>query len=120
MRWNDSITLLSAPESYQDLRGAWHSGERTGRTIFCNPYLLGTLQMAHLRSSDVRANNTTDPVDVGLRNEHSVQIKAIDYCGEDQAIYHGEEYEVMYIAGTGENIILTIGQRISNSAVSDG
>lgn len=114
MRWNDVVTLLSPTEKYQDSAGVWHEGERTERTIFCNVFMIGLVAMAHLRNSDIRAANATEPVDVGLRDEHMLQIHSLDYDGEDQCIFHGKEYEVIYISGGGEYITLTIGQRLGN------
>ena len=113
-RWNDVITLLSAPESYQDSTGTWHKGKQVKRTVFCNPMTIGVMTMANLRSSEVRMANNTDPVDVGLRNEHMIQIRAADYQGENQCIYHGDRYEVMYLSGSGEFRTLTIGQRVGD------
>lgn len=118
MRWNKVVTLLSPAEKYQDDAGAWHEGERRERTVFCNEYTMGVVAQAHLRSSDVRAANSTDPVDVGLRNEHMIQLRAIDYHGEDQCIFEGVEYEVMYLSGSGETRILTIGEKLGNSPVT--
>lgn len=117
-RWNETVILLSPAEKYQDSTGAWHEGRRPRREVFCNEFTISTVQMAHLRSSDIRMTNTTQPVDVGLRHEHMLQMRRIDYEGEDQVIYHGEEYEVIYASGGGEMIYLTIGQRMSN-AVED-
>lgn len=114
MRWNDTVTLLSPTEKYQDAAGAWHEGKRTERTIFCNVFMLGLVAMAHLRNSDIRAANATEPVDVGLRDEHMLQIHSLDYNGEDQCVFHGEEFEVIYISGGGEYITLTIGHRLGN------
>lgn len=114
MRWNEVVTLLSPAASYQDSSGSWHEGERTGRTVFCNAMTMSLVQMASLRSSDVRAQNTTQPVDVGLRNEHMLQVRTVDYEGEDQVIFHDEEYEVLYVSGSGETRVLTIAQRLGN------
>ncbi len=115
MRWNDCVTLLSSADSYQDSSGAWHEGERTQRTIFCNPMNIGVMAMAHLRSSDVRMNNSTEPLDTGFHNEHLLQVRAIDYENEDQCIYHGEVYDVMYSSGGGELRTLAIAQHIGNN-----
>lgn len=116
MRWNETITLLSATEKYQDETGAWHEGERTARTVFCNQMIIGFMTIANLRSSDIRMANTTEPVDVGLRNEHMIQIRAIDYNNEDKCIFHDDEYEIMYLSGGGEYRVLTIAQRLGNSS----
>ena len=111
MRWNEVITFLSMGEQYQDSSGAWHQGERHERLVYCNEYTIGLVAMAHLRSNTVRMANGNEPIDVGLRNEHMVEVRAIDYEGEDKCLYHGEEYEVMYVSGQGDKRLLTIGQR---------
>lgn len=118
MRWNETLVLLSPVEKYQDSAGAWHEGKRSERTVFCNEFMIGFVALAHLRSSDIRAANTTDPVDVGMRNEHMVQVRRIDYEQEDRCIFRGEEYEIMFVSGGGEYVTLTIGQKLSN--VTDG
>lgn len=118
MRWNETVTLLKAGAKYQDSAGAWHEGVRTERTVFCNAMTIGVMAMAHLRSSDVRIANTTEPVDVGMHNERMIQLRSIDYEGEDQVRFHGEEYEVMYSSGSGEFITLTIAQQLGNGATT--
>lgn len=120
MRFNDAVTLLSTPQRYQDETGAWHEGEPVQRTIFCNPMTIGVVAMANLRSSEVRMMNATQPVDVGLRNEHMLQIRALDYAEEQQCIYHGEQYEVLYASGSGEFRVLTIGQRLGSEPEGSG
>ena len=119
MRWNKVVTLLAPAEKFQDSKGQWHEGERTARTVFCNEYTIGLVAQAHLRSSDVRAANSTEPVDMGLRNEHMIQVRAIDYHNEDQCIFEGEEFDVMYLSGSGETRLLTIGQKIGNDRHND-
>lgn len=114
MRWNRTITLLSPVERYQDDEGSWHEGERTSREVFCNEMTIGTMAQAHLRSSDVRLENSVEPVDRGLHHEHMVQLRSIEYQGEDKCIFDGEEYEVIYITGSGEMKLLTIAQRLGN------
>lgn len=115
MRWNETITLLSPAAKYQDSSGAWHEGERVPRTVFCNEMTMSMVAMAQLRSADVRAQSSTQTLDIGLRNEHMIQVKAIDYNNEDQVIFHGQEFEVLYLAGSGETRVLTIGQRLGSA-----
>lgn len=115
MRWNRTVTLLSPVEKYQDEEGGWHYGEPRKREIFCNEYTIGVMVMSHLRSSDVRMANATEPVDVGIRNEHMLQVRSLDYESEDRCIYEGEEYEILYSTGSGETRLLTIGQRIGSA-----
>ena len=119
-RWNRTLTLLTPVEMYQDEEGGFHYGEPTERVVYCNEYNIGIMTMAHLRSSDVRMANDNEPVDVGIRNEHMVQVRAVDYQSEDRCIYEGEEYEILYSTGSGDMRLLTIGQRIGNERSADG
>lgn len=115
MRWNKSVTLLTPAEAYQDEEGGWHYGEPVERVVFCNERSMGTMTMAHLRSSDVRMANSNEPIDVGMRHEHLLELRSIDYHNEDRCIFEGEEYEVMFKTGSGEKCVIAIGQRIGNS-----
>jgi hypothetical protein len=72
------------------------------------------MTMAHLRSSDIRTMNDSERVDVGMHNERMIQLRSMDYQGEDQVVYEGQEYEVMYSSGAGELVLLTIGQKLSS------
>ena len=100
-RWNDTIVLLSAPESYQDEAGAWHEGTRTETEVFCNPRTLGLTQAASV-------------VDLGLRVSAQVQVRACDYADQDQARYHGQEVEVTYVSGGGEYRYLTLARKVGD------
>lgn len=113
-RWNETITLLSCPNAYQDEEGGYHEGERVGREVFCNPGIIGTMTMAQLRSSEVRINSNDKAPEVGLRDMAMVYVRDIDYEGEDQCIYHGKEMDI--IAGTSEREYwkLIVRRRIGN------
>lgn len=113
-RWNRTLTLLTPVDKYQDEEGGWHYGEPKKRVIFCNEYTIGVMVMSHLRSSEVRMANDNEPVDIGIRNEHMVQVRSVDYNSEDRCIYENEEYEILYSTGAGDYRLLTIGQRIGN------
>lgn len=113
-RWNDVITLLSAPEAYQDEMLAWHEGERVERQVFCNPGIIGTMAMAQLRSSEVRITGGDTVPDVGLKPMAMVYIRQIDYEGEDQVIYHGEEMDVIAATSEGENLKMIIRRKAGN------
>lgn len=115
MRWNETVTLLAPAAKYQDAAGAWHEGKRVPREVYCNEMTLSLVAMAQLRSADVRAQSSTQTLDVGLRNEHMIQVRAIDYQNEDQVIFRGNEYEVLYLSGSGEYRTLTIGQRLGSA-----
>jgi hypothetical protein len=113
-RWNETITLLSAPEAYQDDEGGWHEGERTEREVFCNPGIIGTMTMAQLRSSEVRISGNDNVPEVGLREMAMVYVRQIDYDNEDQCIYHGKEMDVIAATTERENWKLIIRRRVGN------
>lgn len=79
-RWNDTITLVSLPESYQDSMGAWHEGEPVKEEVFCNQFSAGL-------------TDTTTP-DRGLTDVAEVQLRNEDYGDQAKAVYHGVEYSV--------------------------
>ena len=114
MRWNKVVTLLTPSEKYQDEEGSWHYSEPVERLVYCNENSIGTMTMAHMRSSDVRTANSNEPVDMGMRHEHFLEMRSIEYRNEDRCIYEGEEYEVLFKTGSGERCIICIGQRIGN------
>lgn len=101
MRWNDSITLLSPAEAYQDASGTWHEGDRVPREVMCNARSIGLVTAAKL-------------VDVGLRNAVQVEVRSLDYEDEDQAIYHGKEMEIVTVSGGGETCHLTLSRKVGN------
>lgn len=79
-RWNDTVTLVSLPDAYQDSMGAWHEGEPEETEVFCNQYSAGL-------------SDTTDP-DRGLTDVAEVQLRNEDYADQTKAVYHGREYSV--------------------------
>ena len=114
MRWNRTVTLIATPNSYQDEMGAWHAGEPTRRTIFCNEQKYGSLFMANLRSNDVRMLNNNLVVDTGQMPEVQIAVRESEYRGEPLAEYRGVEYEVLYMTRAGENSVLGLVRRIGN------
>lgn len=114
MRWNATVTLLGNPEAYQDEEGAWHQGEPTQRTIFCNENKYGSMFMANLRSNDVRMLNNNLKVDTGQMPEVQLTVRESEYFGESEAIYKGQEYLVLYMTRAGENSILGLVRRLGN------
>lgn len=100
-RWNDTITLLSPANAYQDAAGAWHEGKRPPTEVFCNPRTMGLTQAASV-------------IDMGLRVSAQVQVRACDYDGQDQALYHGQELEVTYVSGGGEYRYLTLARKVGD------
>jgi hypothetical protein len=107
MRWNETITLLSDPEKYQDAAGSWHEGERAKTTVFCNPRRLGMETILNTYFRDRVA-------DFGLRASAEVEVRSADYGGQDQAVYRGDEMEVTSVSGGGETVVLTLSRRLAN------
>ena len=113
-RWNDVITFLSAENAYQDEELAWHEGERVERTVFCNPGIIGVMTMAQLRSSEVRITGGEGVPEVGMTHMHMVYVRQIDYHDEDQAVYHGEEMDVIAATSERENYKLILRRKYGN------
>lgn len=100
-RWNDTCLLLSHPERTQDAEGNWVQGEQFRKPVFCNRYTMGSATWA-------------SAVDAGLRADAELQLRSVDYEGEDEVIYHGREYDVTRVSDSGEFCRLTLGRRLSN------
>lgn len=101
MRFNDEIVLLAKPNFYQDEAGNVHEGEAERRERFCNPYTVG-------------ADAWATSVDLGLRADAEVQLRTCDYAGEEEAEYHGVEYDVEKVTREGDFVRLQLGRHISN------
>lgn len=114
MRWNKVVTLHANGARYQDDEGAWHQGEPTSRTVFCNERKFGSEFMGNLRSNDVRMLNNNLQVDVGQMPELQIEVRQEDYLGEQTCTYEGVEYIVLYETRTGEKSILGIARRLGN------
>lgn len=101
-RWNDELTLLGADNAYQDATGAWHEGERTRTEVFCNRFTMSLTSSA-------------TAVDMGLRDAVQVQVHTVDYDGQDQCEYHGEELDVTYVQRAGDMTTLTLGRKVGSN-----
>lgn len=99
--YNDTVTLVGSGESYQDDMGAWHYGEPVQSEVFCNRFSLSLAQNAAA-------------LDMGLRDTIQLQVRTIDYAGQDKAIYDGTEYEVSYVSVHGDKTTITIGHKIGD------
>lgn len=107
MRWNETIDVIAAAEPWQDSEGAQHKGEETVRTVFCNPYTVGTA--AFNTSRELRLFH-----DIGQRPMSSVQLRSCDYGNEMRVVYRGEEYDVAQITEKGEVVTLLLERHVSN------
>lgn len=100
-RWNDTITLVSLPESYQDSMGAWHEGEPEEREVFCNQFSAG------LSDTSTPDRGLTDVAEVQLRNE--------DYDDQTKAVYHGSEYAVTSVTRSATFCRIRLERGIANA-----
>lgn len=107
MRWNETIDLVVTSGPYQDSEGAQHRGEETLKTVFCNPYSVGTA--AFNTSRELRLFH-----DIGQRPMSSVQLHACDYNDEERVVYRGLEYDVAQITERGEVVTLLLERHVSN------
>lgn len=113
-RWNEVVTLVSYEQPYQDRYGCWHEGESTQRTIFCSKRIVGTLTMAQLRSSDVRITNGETIPEVGLRKMVMLRVRTSEYQNEEQAIYRGEEMDIIAVTEVNEFSDLLMRRKLGN------
>lgn len=100
-RWNDTCELLASPKRHQDGEGNWVQGEQVARQVFCNRFTVGGATWASV-------------VDAGLRADAEVQLRSVEYAGEDEVRFHGVEYDVTRVVDSGEFTRLTLGRRLSN------
>lgn len=120
MRWNATITLLGNPERYQDDEGAWHEGEPSRRTVFCNEMKYASMFMGNLRSNDVRSLNNNLQVDTGQQPEVQIQVRQEDYRGEPMCVYKGREYYISFYDRAGEFSVLSLVGRLNTVGRTDG
>ena len=103
-RWNDTIVLLSAPESYQDEAGAWHEGTRTETEVFCNPWYTGL-------------DTWATAAQLGPKIAARVEVKTLEFEERPytQAVYHGTELDIDQTSRQGlESTILTLSEHARN------
>lgn len=111
----EDIMLLSAPNKYQDVEGAWHEGERVSRTVQCQYVIYSALSHRNqIRDSNVRLQNIEDTPETGYVTMATVELWTIDYEGEDEAIYRGEEVHVEVGTTFGARTQLILRRRIGN------
>lgn len=110
----EDLVLLKATESYQDEEGGYHEGKREPRTVVCRSVIYGAMTRAQLRSSDIRLQNQSDIPYVGMKTMAVVELWTIDYEGETQAIFRGEEVEVEVDTTFGPKTQLILRQRLGN------
>lgn len=101
MRWNETVTLLAKPYLHQDEAGNVHTGWPERRERFCNAYTVG-------------ADAWSAAIDLGLRADAEVQLRAVDYGGEEEVEFRGVEYDVERVTHSGDFVRLQLGRHASN------
>lgn len=99
-RWNDTVTLVSLPGSYQDSMGAWHDGEPVKSEVYCNQFSAGL-------------SDSSNP-DTGLVDVAEVQVRNEDYDDQPKAVYHGLEYQVSSVTRSGTFCRVRLERRLAN------
>ena len=110
----EDIVFLVPTEGYQDDEGAWHDGKRERHPAICRSVTYAALTRAQLRSSDVRIENMSDIPYVGMKVMAVVELWTLDYNGEEQAIFRGEEVQVEADTTYGPKTQLILRQRLGN------
>lgn len=110
----EDIVFLEATESYQDSEGALHEGKRVRHPAICRSVTYAALTRAQLRSSEVRIQNQSDIPYVGSKVMAVVELWTLDYNGEQQAIFRGEEVQVEADTTYGPKTQLILRQRLGN------
>lgn len=102
MRW-DSIILLRdiVTNSYVDEDGNDCEGEPIDTQVFCNVRTIGIETWATAAT-------------LGPKPELSVEVRTVDYVGQTQAVYNGEEYDLSYSSRRGDTTILTYATHARN------
>ena len=110
----EDLILLEANASYQDEEGGYHEGKREPHPVVCRSVIYGAMVRSQLRSSDIRLQNQSDMPYVGMTVMAVVELWTIDYSGETQAIFRGQEVEVEVDTVFGKKTQLILRQRLSN------
>lgn len=95
------VELVSYLPARQDASGAWQAGERVAERRFCNAYTVGSSAWA-------------DPIDAGMRVEAEVQLRTLDYAGQQKAAYNGVEYDVARVIVSGDLTRLQLGRHVGS------
>lgn len=99
MRFNSTATLIKVSIE-RDKYGASHE-TTIERDVFCNRF---TLSAQHVIASQ----------SIGLQAKAIIQLRTIDYEGEQRVRFDGEEYEVSYVSNSGEFVKLTLAKELKN------
>lgn len=102
MRW-DSVILLRDIEANMvvDDEGNEVEVDPVDTQVFCN-----------VRSIGIETWATA--VSLGPKPELSVEVRAVDYADQTQAVYNGREYDLSFSSRRGDNVVLTYATHARN------
>lgn len=98
----DSVAELYSETLQADPKGNMIRVKGEPREVFANRYEVGM-------SSYMAAQ------EAGLHADAEIQVRAIDYQGEEIALMDGIEYTVERVQDSGEFVRLTLARRLSNA-----
>ena len=100
MKWNKVATLIKVGTVRND-EGVPTETVLSETQVFCNPRHMGMESWAAARS-------------IGLHADSSVQVRSLEYSGENRCVMDGVEYEIERVYDTGEYSTLTLKRRLRN------
>ena len=101
MRWNKVATLYKVVTS-RNAEGVPEDSVESESTVFANPRNMGYEAWSAARS-------------VGLHADASIQVRSMEYEGENRCEIDGVEYEIERAYDTGEYTTLTLKRRLRNA-----
>lgn len=101
MRWSSEITLLKETSAHQNSEGIWIEEDKVPVVCSCNDRTIGMRTWG-------------DAAVAGWRVDCEIELRSIDYENEQEAIYNEETLQVVLARRSGENTILTLGERLNN------
>ena len=106
MRFSEPITAFSET-SAMDSMGNAALVRSDGKLLWANVYTVGTSAWLAGRAA-------------GLHADAEVQVRSIDYGGENVVVMGGEEYSVERASNTGEFTRLVLSHRLANGKGGSG
>lgn len=100
MRFNCTATLVKVLVERDKYGASYETSEE--REVFCNRFTLS-------------ASNVIASQSVGLQARAIIQLRSIDYEGEQRVIFDGETYEVSNVSDSGEFVKLTLAKELKNA-----
>lgn len=97
----DSVATLFKEVVETDERGNMKPVKGEPHEVFVNPFAIGL--SAYMAAQEA-----------GLHADAEIQLRAVDYNGEDIAIMDGVEYTIERVQDTGDFTQLTLAKRLSN------